>query len=414
MDRSGIPAQRSPSGTALFPATALIALGRRRLDLLPPVRVPEIYLATATASISSWPKSGNFFPSPKLLDQSSETRRRIFDLKYLKTREELKVFSAWLTTLADPHGVLKRWWGHKTMHRWLLRGVIQCLSNIPLEQWNTMEATTNLGEAQHAWNNAQTGISMGVVESFKKYEALDIRRAEEIEVRKSTAVSRTSRNEVTHRYGSRVARQSRMSERARRARTADSTVAGLQTELSAMREDLKAAREDVKAEPSTEAAQHVRELEDSVADLEGELRLAKAEAKSNSSGRVRAPRAAGQATLPAPPQSAHDSTPPLDLTPLLPPPATAIADRALNIAGPRRASTRKRPQAESSATVSTSSSKRRKKLEDPLVGWVMQDPDTAEELTGHEWVKRYPDEFAKRYKKDHQRYLEYLAQSVNS
>jgi hypothetical protein len=45
---------------------------------------------------------------PKLLDQSSETRRRIFDLKYLKTREELEVFSAWLTTLADPHGVLKR------------------------------------------------------------------------------------------------------------------------------------------------------------------------------------------------------------------------------------------------------------------------------------------------------------------
>ncbi|KAJ6529350.1 hypothetical protein B0H19DRAFT_531758 [Mycena capillaripes] len=351
---------------------------------------------------------------PKLLNQSSETRRRIFDLKYLKTREELEVFSVWLTTLADPHGVLKRWWGHKTMHRWLLRGVIQCLSNIPLEQWNTMEATTNLGEAQHAWNNAQTGISMGVVESFKKHEALDIRRAEEIEVRKSTAVSRTSRNEVTHRYGSRVARQSRMSERARRVRTADSTVAGLQTELSAMREDLKAAREDAKVEPSTEAAQRVRELEDSVADLEGELRLAKAEAKSNSSGRVRAPRAAGQATLPAPPQSAHDSTPPLDLTPLLPPPATAITDRVLDIAGPRRASTRKRPQAESSATVSTSSGKRRKKLEDPLVGWVMQDPDTAEELTGHEWVKRYPDEFAKRYKKDHQRYLEYLAQSVDS
>ncbi|KAJ7730406.1 hypothetical protein B0H16DRAFT_1773850 [Mycena metata] len=105
---------------------------------------------------------------PKLLDQTSETRQRIFNLKYIKTREELEEFSAWLKTLPDPHGVLKRWWGHKTMHRWLLRGVVQCLSNIPLEQWNTMEATTNLGEAQHAWNNAQTGISMGVIESFKK------------------------------------------------------------------------------------------------------------------------------------------------------------------------------------------------------------------------------------------------------
>jgi hypothetical protein len=60
------------------------------------------------------------------------------------------------------------WWDHKLMHRWLLPGIIQCLSNIPVEQWNTMEATTNLGEAQHAWNNTQTGISMGVIESFKR------------------------------------------------------------------------------------------------------------------------------------------------------------------------------------------------------------------------------------------------------
>lgn len=58
------------------------------------------------------------------------------------------------------------------MHRWLLPGLIQCLSNIPLEQWNTMEATTNLGEAQHAWNNAQTGISMGAIESFKKWVSI--------------------------------------------------------------------------------------------------------------------------------------------------------------------------------------------------------------------------------------------------
>jgi hypothetical protein len=60
---------------------------------------------------------------------------------------------------------------------------------------------------------------------------------------------------------------------------------------------------------------------------------------------------------------------------------------------------------------SISSNKRRKKLEDPLEGWVMQAPDTGEELTGKEWVERYPKEFEKRYK-DLQRYLDYLAQSV--
>ncbi|KAJ7814719.1 hypothetical protein B0H13DRAFT_2381539 [Mycena leptocephala] len=356
----------------------------------------------------------------KLLDHSSATRQRIFD----QTHEEVETFKAWIASLADPQGVLKRWWEHKLMHRWLLRRIIQCLSNIPLEQWNTMEATTNLGEAQHAWNNAQTGISMGVIESFKKYKELDIRRAEEIEVRKLTAVSRTSRNEVTHRYASRTTRQSRMSEKARRARVADSTVAGLQTELSEMREDLAVARNDAKAEPSVEAAQRVRELEDTVADLEGKFKLAKAETKSNSSGRVRAPKAgAGTTTSNLPPQPAYNPESALAVTPVLPTPAsselplaspTSATDGALDLASTRRASTRKRTQAESSAAASSSSSKRRKKLEDPLAGWVMQDPDTGANLTGHEWVELYPDEFEKRYKKDHQRYLDYLAQSVDS
>ncbi|KAF8144511.1 hypothetical protein K438DRAFT_2029147 [Mycena galopus ATCC 62051] len=319
---------------------------------------------------------------PDLLDHSSTTRKRIFDLKYLKTREEVETFKALIVTLADPQGVLKRWWDHKLMHRWLLRGIIQCLSNIPLEQWNTMEATTNLGEAQHAWNNSQTGTSMGLMESFKKYEELDIRRAEEIEVRKATAVSRTSRNEVTHRYASRITRQSRMSEKARRARAADSSVAGLQTELSEMQEDLAVAREDAKAEPSAEVFQCIRKLEEIVAELEGKLKLAKAEAKSNSSGSSQPADDPGPApvvspVLPAPASSASSQSP-----------LTSVAGSTLDLAGTRRASTRKRVQDESSVMPSVSSTKCRKKLEDPLAKWVMRDPDTGEELTGHDAIRK--------------------------
>ncbi|KAJ7730405.1 hypothetical protein B0H16DRAFT_1773849 [Mycena metata] len=153
-------------------------------------------------------------------------------------------------------------------------------------------------------------------------------------------------------------------------------------------------------------------------DLESELKLAKAEAKSNSSGRVRVSKVAVERILPVPDRPAEAA---VELTPVAPPvvssaPSVAapapIPDGDLVATGMRRVSTRKRPQAEASATVPrvTPSNKRRKKLEDPLVGWMMQDPDTGEELTGHEWVKRYPDEFEQRYKKDHQRYLDYLAQ----
>jgi hypothetical protein len=42
---------------------------------------------------------------------------------------------------------------------------------------------------------------------------------------------------------------------------------------------------------------------------------------------------------------------------------------------------------------------------------MMVDPDTSEELTRHQWVERYPEEFEKRYKKDYQHHIDYLAQS---
>ncbi|KAJ7327666.1 hypothetical protein DFH08DRAFT_884920 [Mycena albidolilacea] len=354
---------------------------------------------------------------PKLLHLSNETRKHIFDLKYAKTVEEVEAFKAWILTLLDPDGVLKRWWDHKLMHRWLLRGIIQCLSNIPLEQWNTMEATTNLGEAQHAWNNAQTGISMGVIESFKKYEELDIRRAEEIEIRKSTAVPRNARNEVSQRYATRSTRQARNANNARRAHAADSNVAALEAELSETREEVAAARSDAKAEPSPGAAQRVRGLEATVVELEGKLKLARAEAKSNSSGRVRASRAGASTAMSTTPASASgpSGAPAADAALPIPPVAAESDAMDPDTANVRRVSARHAPRKRAQPEPLTeaapaSSNKRRKKLEDPLAGWVMQDPDTGEQLSGHEWVKRYPEEFEERYKKDHSRYIEYLAQ----
>ncbi|KAJ6603494.1 hypothetical protein DFH09DRAFT_1068648 [Mycena vulgaris] len=99
------------------------------------------------------------------------------------TFEEVGAFKALILILLDPDGVFKhtilffpafpcsatmsRWWDHKLIHRWLLRSIIQCLSNIPFEKWSSTETTTELGEAQHSRNNAQTGLSMGVIKSFK-------------------------------------------------------------------------------------------------------------------------------------------------------------------------------------------------------------------------------------------------------
>ncbi|KAJ6517926.1 hypothetical protein C8R47DRAFT_1062509 [Mycena vitilis] len=334
---------------------------------------------------------------PKLLHLSAADRRRISDLKYAKTVDEVEEFKTWIMALPDPDGTLKRWWTHKTMHNWLLPGFVQCLSRIPLERWNSMDATTNLGEAQHAWNNAQTGISMGVIESFKKYEELDARRAAEIEMRMATAISRNSYNEVSQRYANRTARQSRGFEKGRRARATDANVAALETELLELKEELETARADEDTEQSA-----IRDLVAGVVDIEGRLKLAKAEAKSNSSGRVRAPKTRKANSTPTASKLTTELTPGASTSTV---PSGLSPSAVVVVSDARRVSSRKRTQPDSSAVTS---SKRQKKLEDPLAGWVMQDPDTGETLTGHEWVERNPEEFAKRYKKDHKRYLDYL------
>ncbi|KAJ7899013.1 isoprenoid synthase domain-containing protein [Mycena leptocephala] len=224
----------------------------------------------------------HFSGIPMLFHLSAAIRKRIFDMKYLKTPEEVEAFKAWILTLADPDG------------------------------WNTMEATTNLGEAQHAWNNAQTGISMGVIECFKN-------------------------------------------------------VAALQVELSEMKEELTAARRYAKADLSADATRHVCELEATVVDLEGKLKLAKAEAKSNSSGHVRAPKAGvGAATSNVIAPSTTAALPPSSSSEL-PISAPSVRDN-LNVVGTRRVSAWKRAQADSSGRAPVPSNKRQKKLEDPLAG----------------------------------------------
>ncbi|KAF8207906.1 hypothetical protein K438DRAFT_1755304 [Mycena galopus ATCC 62051] len=60
---------------------------------------------------------------------------------------------------------------------------------------------------------------------------------------------------------------------------------------------------------------------------------------------------------------------------------------------------RTRTQADIAAPAPLLSNKRQKHPQDPLAGWVMENPDSGEQLTGHEWVERNPAEFTERYPK---------------
>ncbi|KAJ7793384.1 hypothetical protein B0H14DRAFT_2622951 [Mycena olivaceomarginata] len=98
---------------------------------------------------------------------SNNDHDRIQGFVHLESSQAVEDFKVWIANLPDPDGAIARWWKQKLQHFWLLPAAIQCLSRIPLNDWHTIPATTNLGEAQHARNDAETGTQVGIIESFK-------------------------------------------------------------------------------------------------------------------------------------------------------------------------------------------------------------------------------------------------------
>ncbi|KAJ7618793.1 hypothetical protein FB45DRAFT_932474 [Roridomyces roridus] len=190
---------------------------------------------------------------PDLSHLSLEDRDRIKNFMYIETVEEVEVFKVWIRTVADPTGIILRWWEHKEMHEWILPSIIQCLSHMDADIWHIMEATSNFGEAQHSKNNLEAGTGIGLVQSFIEYDDIDARRAAAIEVMIRSGNLHNPRNEVSHRYSHRNARHANATRKLQQARTE--------------REELEDA-------------------EQALIDAQARLKLLRAEVKSNSSGRA--------------------------------------------------------------------------------------------------------------------------------
>ncbi|KAJ6615325.1 hypothetical protein B0H10DRAFT_2220522 [Mycena sp. CBHHK59/15] len=76
----------------------------------------------------------------------------------LKTREEVQEFSDWFFSLDIKP--ITAWWNHKLNHKWILPGLLECLSGLYHEDWITTPFTSNGNETQHHWTNSQTGIGL--------------------------------------------------------------------------------------------------------------------------------------------------------------------------------------------------------------------------------------------------------------
>ncbi|KAK6981644.1 hypothetical protein R3P38DRAFT_3234088 [Favolaschia claudopus] len=310
---------------------------------------------------------------PEAPHLSREEHSRLRGFVSLQSPEAVEDFKIWIANLPDPDGTIKRWWKHKIMHVWLLAAIIQCLSCIALNDWHSMPATTNLGEAQHARNNAETGTQMGIIESFKKYAEYDARRAAEIAVKLATGNLNNNQNELVHRYASSNRRHAAAANKATKAQAADERVVA---------------------------------LTNTKAQIDAELKQAKAEAKSNSSGRVRVRR-------PTKEKSADNTSEKNSSAPAASPPepeSSESTQRQLRSREPQLSSTvapiTTAPKASKRKADATATTAKRRKKVDPLEGWAIElvPGDKSTMVTPREYAEKEPEEFAAQYPN----YVKYL------
>ncbi|KAJ6605219.1 hypothetical protein DFH09DRAFT_1353754 [Mycena vulgaris] len=103
---------------------------------------------------------------------SADDYKRLMDFVYIDSEEGLNEFSEFVRGLD--------WWDHKAMSAWILPCLVKSQSPMSADDWDNTPATTNTGEAQHAWTNSRTGIGLSLVEAMER--KLDNEVAREIEI----------------------------------------------------------------------------------------------------------------------------------------------------------------------------------------------------------------------------------------
>ncbi|KAJ7868340.1 hypothetical protein B0H14DRAFT_3585160 [Mycena olivaceomarginata] len=350
---------------------------------------------------------------------SKDDHNRIKGFVNLETPQAVEDFKVWIANVPDPDGAIMRWWKQKITHFWLLPAAIQCLSRIPLNDWHTMPATTNLGEAQHARNNAETGTQMGIIESFKKYAEYDARRAAEIKVKLATGNLNHNQNELVHRYTNSNRRHAAAADKGMRARDADERVIALRQAKLQVEAELKQvvaesklstdqsnssgrvpARRSSKGKKAEKIAQGTPNVEQVPRCLSGRVASRSTEPERNAHQEDELqdpqPEKDGQVfqTSDEPSGPRHLRSRGAMVSPTEPP----TSARGGGPSNTKRKST-------SSATAPAPKPKRRK-AGDPLSGWAIElvPGDRTTAVTPREYAQKEPEEFVAQYPQ----YLKFL------
>ncbi|KAJ7787986.1 hypothetical protein B0H14DRAFT_3578227 [Mycena olivaceomarginata] len=147
----------------------------------------------------------------------------------LTTREDVQIFSDWVFSLEIPK--VTAWWNHKLTHKWILPGLLECLSGLS-QDWLTTPFTSNGNETQHHWTNSQTGIGLNAKECIVRAAAADRAVGQEFEASLASGVLANFRNELSHRTDRSVKRHTSAVEKTKRAQTGNAKIQELRSQLA--------------------------------------------------------------------------------------------------------------------------------------------------------------------------------------
>ncbi|KAJ7435706.1 hypothetical protein B0H11DRAFT_2366612 [Mycena galericulata] len=121
---------------------------------------------------------------------------------------------------------------------WIIPSLIKSLSRITPEDWDITDSTTNLNEGQHHWTNQQTGVNLTLLESVEGARKADFKAAREVKDTVDTGILDNNSNNLVHRVGRKIGRNSNAAGKARAAGEEDTAVAEAQLQY----DEAKAAK----------------------------------------------------------------------------------------------------------------------------------------------------------------------------
>ncbi|KAJ6629709.1 hypothetical protein B0H10DRAFT_1986368 [Mycena sp. CBHHK59/15] len=158
----------------------------------------------------------------------------------LKTREEVQEFSDWVFSLDIKP--IAAWWNHKLNHKWILPGLLECLSGLSHEDWITTPFTSNGNETQHHWTNSQTGIGLPARECILRAAKADHAVGEQFEASLASGIMANNHNELSHRTARNAKRHTSAVEKAKRSNAGNHKVKELKAELAILMAEMKKSK----------------------------------------------------------------------------------------------------------------------------------------------------------------------------